>query len=343
MKPVLESRDVTVLIVNYRGADDTINCLRSLHDLVEPPGRIIVIDNDSNDGSVDKIFFAWREFASPTIVKGKDIETTDMKSRSIILMMPQNGGYAYGNNAGMRLAFRDSGCKAIWILNNDTIVHQYALKELCNRYNKHIKPCIIGSTLIYADDETKIQATAGSKLFLPLGLTAQLYNNADINKLDDISQDDVEKKLSDIIGASFFIHRDVVKKNYFFKEDFFLYLEETEYCIRATKNGINLLWAKHSLVIHKEGGSINANNNTNRPVLSDFLMLRNRSCLVKNYLQIMLPILFMSYIIVSVKRIFRKQLSRIPLVFIAFFDGISGRMGKPNNILIQKIIKHENR
>ena len=205
MKPLLESKDVTVLIVNYRGADDTINCLRSLYELVEAPGRIIVIDNNSNDGSVDKIFFFWLEFASPTIIRNDDIETTNLKSSSIILIMPENGGYAYGNNAGIRLAFRDSGCKAVWILNNDTIVHYLSLRCICNRSNNEKIYSIVGSTLIFFYNNKKIQCVAGSTINKFTGKTSHIHENKNISIINNVDKLKIETQIDTINGASFFI------------------------------------------------------------------------------------------------------------------------------------------
>ena len=307
MKSLLESKDVTVLIVNYRGADDTINCLYSLHNLVEAPGRIIVIDNNSNDGSVDKIFFAWCKYASPSIVKENDIETTRIKSRSIILMMPKNGGYAYGNNGGIRLAFKYSGCKAVWIINNDTISKYNTLKELCIQYNSHNNH-IIGSSLVYLHDKKTIQCLGGGYYNIFFGTTRHIGENNNIHHIDTVKEKYLRKNIDYINGASLFIHKDIINIIGNFDERFFMYYEDVELCIRAKKYGIKCSWASKSIIYHKAGETIKqliSNIKIKKQI--DYNILCNRMMLSKLHFKYLLPSIYISYIILPIKRLFFKQ------------------------------------
>jgi len=255
MKPVLESKDVTVLIVNYRGADDTINCLRSLNNLAEAPGRIIVIDNNSNDGSVDKIFFEWSKFATPVTICEENIQTEYIKSKYIIFMSKINGGYSHGNNIGIKISLMNTDCKYIWILNNDTIVDENSLKYLLDKFHYDKKYGIIGSTLIDINTK-KIQCAGGGRISKVTGKTYDILNSYNTNNIKFLNKDIIEQKLHYINGASMLISRDVFEYIGIFDENYFMYYEDVDFCMRASKK-IKLGWAYNSIVYHKQGSSSN--------------------------------------------------------------------------------------
>lgn len=120
------------------------------------------------------------------------------------------------------------------------------------------------------------------------------------------------------------------------REDFFLYLEDTDLSIRARKAGIPLLWARDSIVFHKEGGTTGAASANNahfqRPLWVDYLMLRNRARLVRDHYPLGIPLLCASYLAVAFKRLLRNQPDRVPLVFKALWHGLAGKMGKPDRL-----------
>mgnify|MGYP000124170770 FL=1 len=59
-------------------------------------------------------------------------------------------------------------------------------------------------------------------------------------------------------------------------------------------------------------------------------MLRNRARLVRDHYPLAIPLLCASYLAVAFKRVLRKQLDRVPLVFKALWHGLAGKMGKPD-------------
>ena len=93
--------DVNIIVLNYNGHDYTLECLRSLQHLMYSNVHVIVVDNDSTDGSVETIHTA---FPSMTV-----IETG------------ANLGFTGGNNLGIQYAL-EHGADYIMLLNNDTIV-----------------------------------------------------------------------------------------------------------------------------------------------------------------------------------------------------------------------------
>lgn len=333
---MLHPQDVAVILLNYNGAQDTIACLHSLYSLETLPGVIIVVDNASVDGSVTQIMSAWRQWATPRLVHAQNPDDKEEPAKAVLLQLDENNGYASGNNAGIRLAKSLTSCTAYWILNNDTEPDRYALESLCKRYNMAEGPSLVGSTLVFHYDKMTIQCTGGSELTSALGLTTPLHQRETLTNLNSISTEETEKILGDITGASLLLHEDVLRHTGLIREDFFLYLEDTDFSIRARKTGIPLLWARDSIVFHKEGGTTGAASANNarfqRPLWVDYLMLRNRARLVRDHYPLAIPLLCASYLAVAFKRVFRKQLDRVPLVFKALWHGLAGKMGKPDRL-----------
>lgn len=322
--------DVAVIILNYKGADDTIACLRALYRLASPPGVVLVVDNASPDNSVKRILEAWRDWATPHLVRMGEEQRENTSSKAVLLELSNNSGYAAGNNAGIRFARKNTQCSAYWVLNNDTLPEPQALSALCSRYNTSKKYALVGSTLVFSSDGTTIQCAGGSKVYPALGLTESLHQGESIDRLSYILPEQVEAQLGAITGASMLIPERILHDIGIMREDFFLYFEDTEFSLRARKAGFPLLWARDSIVLHKEGGTTGAASAGNiyfqRPRWVDYLMLRNRACFVREFYPWALPFLCASYIIVACKRLLRKQPDRVGLVFRALWHGILGKM-----------------
>ena len=331
---MLHPQDVAVILLNYKGSQDTVSCLRSLYSLATPPGAIIVVDNASPDDSVNRIMTAWQQWATPYLIHQNSKNEIESSFTALLLHLNENNGYASGNNAGIRLAQQLTSCSAYWILNNDTEPQLHALKALCDRYNTSDQDAFIGSTLVFSAQPSYIQCAAGDRVIDRLGITIPVCGGMELSRVLTLPASDVEKQLGQITGASLLVTQSAIRRVGLIREDFFLYLEDTDFSIRARKAGIPLLWARDSIVFHKEGGTTGAASANNvhfqRPIWVDYLMLRNRARLVRDHYPLGIPLLCASYLAVAFKRVLRKQLDRVPLVFKALWHGLAGKMGKPD-------------
>ncbi|MCS6862682.1 MAG: glycosyltransferase, partial [Abditibacteriales bacterium] len=104
-----DAPQVSVLVLNWNGKADTLECLESLRRVDYPNFEIIVVDNASTDDSVAAIRQAYPEL--------------------VILQNSDNLGYAEGNNVGIRYA-KARGSDYVFILNNDTVVDANVLTPL---------------------------------------------------------------------------------------------------------------------------------------------------------------------------------------------------------------------
>lgn len=233
-----------IIIVNYRTTGLVIDSLKSLSSQINSidDGYVVVVDNASGDGSVDKLKErinkeGWNNWAK---VVAKDI----------------NGGFAYGNNSGIELALSDVA-DYIMLLNPDTIVRHNALGALVNFMEANPKVGIAGSLL--EDTQGKIDCSA-HKVHSPL---SELDNGARLGILGRILKKYVvsEKPREEahacdwVSGASMIVRRSVFENIGLMDDRFFLYFEEVDFCWRAKKASWQVWYVPQSRVLHLEGAS----------------------------------------------------------------------------------------
>ncbi len=298
----MNDKKIYIIILNYNGWKDTIECLESVLKSDCSNYQVIVVDNDSPNNSMDYII-NWAEgkqevvydedsqlkylsqpfepkpieyiyYTKDEALKGgdKNREST-LNNPLIFIQAGENGGFAAGNNIGIKYALAKDDFDYVWLLNNDTVIKPDTLSNLV-AYATENNVGITGSTLMYYDAPEKLQAYGGTinKFF---GTGKHILNS-----------EDIEKKLDYVVGASFLIDRKVVEKIGLLPEEYFLYYEETDYCFNARNNGFSLGIALESLVYHKEGGSTGANDDyKQRSEFVDMLVIKNRLIFHKKYLK----------------------------------------------------------
>lgn len=267
---------VYVVVLNWKGAADTKACIDSILKMSQLQTNycLVVCDNDSPDNSFELIKHhvlvrSQVNCCDVHVLSEQDIvngyEPTGAINSVYLIKNNHNGGYAAGNNVGIQLALRDPKCDYIWLLNNDTIVDSMALDSLYAKCSKRNELGVCGSRLVYYHHPKFIQGLGGT-INRWIATTKHLCAYADANGLFD--DDSVESKIDYVIGASMFIKAELVKKIGFLCEDYFLYFEEIDYCLRARKAGFILGVCTNSIVFHKEGASINGS--VSNGLVSDF-------------------------------------------------------------------------
>ena len=297
-----------IILVNWNGAKNTIECLESLLRL-KGDFTVTVCDNGSIDGSPDRIL-EWALSAPPGAEwsvladrMGKmrlrqpgcrvlDARNCQLQGDEVpfltVLKNGRNLGFAGGNNAGIRLALADPECTLVWLLNNDTVVEPEALEELIARM-EDTSVAVCGSTLLYYDEPDRVQALGASfsklrALAKPLGF------GRSAKELPD--QETVEARLAYVIGASLLARRHVFQRTGGLYEDYFLYFEELELS-RGLKPGERLGWAPRSIVYHKEGGSIGTSSRGRASPTSIYYLRVNLLRFYRRHHFALLPLAFL--------------------------------------------------
>jgi len=266
------------VVLNWRRPDDTLACVASLAKL-DRPLDIVVVDNDSRDGSIERLR-AELGTVLPANIAMKDVAPDeadpwrDAGDRGLLLTdSGRNGGYAFGNNVGARLALRRPDTAFIWILNNDTLVPgSESLDALIARMYADETIGICGSTVAYMNAD-RIQARGGALFqplrgrFMPIGQGEVLADATDAAR--------VERDLAYVNGAAAFVRRAVYETVGPMREDFFLYYEEFDWA-RRLRPRFKLGYAEKSVVYHAVGSTIGTDDSGAGSALSAYYLARNR-------------------------------------------------------------------
>jgi GT2 family glycosyltransferase len=297
---------IAIVLVNYNGWRDTVECLESLLKMAGDQWRIIVVDNNSADNSFDHIqrWAADREEkrsdqasvdqeplpqARPWAFRTLSREQSEMSRPELGITLIQAGanlGFAGGNNVGIRHALRASDCSHVWLLNNDTVVDHDAGLALLRRINEDQGVGMVGSTLIYYHRPETLQGVGGVYKVK----TASGYQIGHLRSVKDLPpRDEVEAQMSYVIGASMMVSRRFLDDVGLMSERYFLYYEELDWTIRATGK-YRMAWAPDSLVYHKEGGSIGTSTLARPSTTSTYYMARSTILFYAAHYPILLPV-----------------------------------------------------
>ena len=243
---IAPSTHLLVIIVNYRTANLVINCLQSLSSEVKSLSgtQVIVVDNASGDDSVTKI---------ETTIKTKKWENW-----ACVVASDHNGGFAYGNNLVIRRALNSNYCPSyFFLLNPDTEVRPNALKRLLNFMELHSQVGIAGSSLETGEGVLWPFAFRFHSILseidsgLRLGLVTKFLSNWVVPR----KMDNQASQVDWVSGASMLIRREVFESVGLMDEQYFLYYEETDFCLQALKAGWSCWYVPQSRVKHISGQS----------------------------------------------------------------------------------------
>nr|WP_092074266.1 glycosyltransferase family 2 protein [Dendrosporobacter quercicolus]NSL49170.1 glycosyltransferase family 2 protein [Dendrosporobacter quercicolus DSM 1736]SDM86328.1 hypothetical protein SAMN04488502_10845 [Dendrosporobacter quercicolus] len=336
----MQTSKVYIIILNWNGWQDTIECLESVFRSNYPNFTVIVCDNASIDNSLDKIK-QWANghiqsyvtddskislLTTPPIKKPLpyaeytriqiDQCAVDNEENSplILIQTGSNLGYAGGNNVGIRYALIQNDFEYIWLLNNDTVVDYTALAQLIKRMKNKPSAGICGSTLLYYDNPDKVQALGGARYNRWLGTSKHIGALANFESLN-IDCISVERKIDYIVGASMLVSKKFLNDVGLICEDYFLYFEEIDWITRGREN-FELAYEYQSIVYHKEGNSIGSSNDfKERSFTSDYYAIRNRLIFTKKHFKYALISVYIGLIPTIMNRIKRKQWNRVTMIF----------------------------
>lgn len=266
---------VLVVIVNYRTPALTVNCLRSLApDLASLPNtRVVVVDNASGDDSLE-------------VVQGA-IVAEGWSNWATLLPSDHNGGFSYGNNFAIRPALAsDHPPDYIWLLNSDTEIRPGALHTLLEFMQAHDSVGICGSRFEEPDGTVWPIAFRFPSILselengFRLGLLSKLLSRWTVAQV----MTDQPQQMDWLPGASMLIRREVFEAIGLMDEGYFLYYEETDFCLQAARQGWECWYVPASHVMHLAGQSTGVTTPTNQPKrLPQYWFDSRRRYFVKNY------------------------------------------------------------
>jgi len=210
---------VFIIILNFNNLEVLNDCLQSVSEIDYPNFDIILVDNNSTDGSLEK---AKNDFPQVKYLRNK-----------------KNLGFSAGNNAGIRYA-TEKGAEFILLLNSDTLVEKDFLDKLIEEAKREPRAGIL-CPLIYGADKKKIWFSGGRIDWLRMKTVHQtsLYQEGVFDS-------------SFISGCAMLIPTKVFEKAGLLDERYFLYWEDADFCVQVRKTGFRTVVVPASVICHLE-------------------------------------------------------------------------------------------
>ena len=246
---------VSIIILNWNGLSDTLECLQSLKKIKYPNYEIIIVDNAS---------------------QGNDVEVLQKKYSDYIRLIrnSKNLGFTGGNNIAINKVLDEGNSKYILFLNNDTVVEQDFLIELVKVAESDSKIGVIGPEIHDYDPPRKIHSRGGvvSLIWGPHFVGGTEHRRR--------YKDDTKFELQYYSGCAFMARGDVLKKTGGFDSDYFYYGEDIDLGFRIFRAGYKIKCAPESKIYHKVGQSVGGNI---RNPMTAFYETRNAVMFVRKH------------------------------------------------------------
>lgn len=258
---------VTIVIVSYRSLADLRSCLAALGRSTFADFDVVICENGGQEA------FAGLTTLPAVLPDGQPVRR---------FLAPGNLGYAGGVNFGIAQA---PGSDAYWVLNPDTEPQPEALEALVARLRQG--DCsAVGHDLLQSNG---LLGSTGGHWESWTARAVSLGRGRPRAPLPDRRR--VEAKVNYLNGASMLVSRAFIQRVGLMREDYFLYCEEVEWCLRALRAGERLGYAEDAVAVHVQGTTTGAGGAARtRSRTAVYLSERNRILLTRDLYPRRLPV-----------------------------------------------------
>ncbi len=235
--PLPETMDTTaaqplvyVILLDYDGRDDTIECLESLRGLDYGNFRILLVDNGSKRSCLDEVRRGFPHVLTRRI--------------------EPNRGFMGGCNVGMREALA-AGAEFVWLLNNDTVVDPNALAALVREAERDPRCGILGSKIFYHDRREVLHHAGGG-----FDEAAGRFYHIGMDGPDRGDYDRVEEVYF-VTGCSLLARAEMIREIGLLDESYILYFDDIDWCVKARERGWKVRYVPQSVLYHKVSRTTN--------------------------------------------------------------------------------------
>jgi GT2 family glycosyltransferase len=226
-----QTPQVAIIILNWNGLKDTLECLESLNKITYPDYEVVLVDNGSRGGDAD-------------VLQSK------CGGKISLIRNVENKGFAGGNNEALRHLARHSNASYYLLLNNDTVVAPDFLDELVKIAESDTKIAIAGPKTYFFKPPDMLQ-TVWLKVNMGKGTTTTVGSN-----VTDKGQFNELKQVGCLQGSCLLLKKEVVNSVGLLDEDYFCYWEESDYCARVNKAGYKIMYVPAAKIWHKKSVTI---------------------------------------------------------------------------------------
>jgi GT2 family glycosyltransferase len=300
---------VAVAIVSYLNPDDVAECLEALAASRHADFEVVVCENGG------RAAFEALQARLPTNLQG---------GQAVRLICAEtNLGYAGGVNRCIR---ESADADAWWVLNPDTCPDPTALAAMVARLERGDCQAVGGVIQL----STGIVQAYGGLWQRWLARAVSLGHGMSIDAT--VEPHEVERRQNFLNGASMLVGRTFLEATGPMREDYFLYCEEVEWGLRATRAGMRLGFAPEGVVVHKQGASTGSHQDLrSRSRLSVYLNERNRVLLSRDCYPGLLPVAAVSTLVTFLIRFAKRRAWRqIGYGLQGWLAGLANRRGAPS-------------
>lgn len=293
-------KSVAIIIVNYNGTSDTIDCVNSIFESDCENYKIYIADNGSDGEQISRLSAFCEKY----------------RTKIKLLLLNKNSGFAGGNNAAIEEAQRDGGFDFYLLLNNDTVVEKDFLPKILTAAQSDERTGITTCKINYESDRQKIWY-GGGKIVKCLGKAVH-FNYGKRDKCGDKS-----RFVTFASGCVQLISARCIAQTGALDEDYFLYSEDADYCCKALRAGFKIFYEPKSKVYHKVSASAKINSQ-----LQQYYLVRAYLMFIKsNVPALFKPLAYLRYYCLCKYKISKKIFSPRAVAF-AYEDFKRGVVGK---------------
>jgi GT2 family glycosyltransferase len=326
--PTNRAARVAVVLVNWKGWADSIECVESLLRESDDRFTVFLVDNASPDGSADAIeaYFTGRSDHAPARLAQIDHAAPRLSAefarfgptdeprlvgstRVVLIESGSNLGFAGGNNVGARWALAQDSVDILWFLNNDTVADAGAVAALIAGFDADASVGMAGGLVRYYHRPDILQGRNGAYLTTR---TCEAARFGDGERFDaPFDPVEIASRTDFVMGACLAVTRAFYTQIGPMAEDYFLYFEELDWAERA-KGRFKIGFFPSLTVFHKEGGTIGSSGvPKNRSVLSDYYMTRSRMLFLRKHRPDAVPLAVAYTLAKALRRLLRGEPAKI--------------------------------
>jgi GT2 family glycosyltransferase len=323
---------IAIVIVGFRCGADIAACVRQLSASTHPAFDIHVIENGGQSSFADlRTQFAPLSSEVPADARAAPPPRTQEKlvlrlpgdQRLVLYRAVGNLGYAGGINTVLTALADDPSWSAVWILNPDTEPEPGALAALLRRLDEGDYG-IVGSRLVLKS-QGFVQMYAGRwRPWLARGFN--IGRGRPVEEIPDV--DAIEREMDYVCGASMLVRRSYIEAVGPMQEDYFLYAEEVDWCLR--RGSYRLGYAHDSIVVHEQGATIGTHADRRlRSGFSIFLDERSKLLLTRRFYPRIYPLVAIAALMLTFQYLKARAYANFGHAISGWWAGLRGETGFP--------------
>ncbi len=251
---VFTEPEVSIIILNWNGLEDTIECLESLKKITYSNYQVIVVDNGSKSNDADILEDKYKDYIK-------------------LIRNDKNYGFTGGNNIAIKRLLEISDFHYCLLLNNDTVVAPEFLTEMVKAMESDSRTGIAGCKTFLYHTPNLLQL-----VWFDLNMRTGRANWVGAGEVDRGQYEDI-REVAYVQGSCFLIKKEVIERIGMLDEVYGNYFEEVDYCLRARKVGYTTVYVpKAHIWHHKEAQSDNEARGRR-----EYYLTRNRFLLMKRH------------------------------------------------------------